>query len=211
MTPTIETTIPDPSPAGTPDDAGLLARLKAGEDRAFDDLVAATGGRLFAVARRMLNDDQDAQDAVQDAYLSAFKSLDRFDGRSALATWLHRITVNACLMKLRYRRRHPARPIEDLLPRFMEDGHQTTPNTPWRPNDGGGIQGGEALALVRSMIDQLPDAYREIILLRDLLGLDTQETADVLGDSLSAVKTRLQRARQALRALLDPHFTTPDA
>lgn len=205
-------TRPAPTPDGDrpPVDAGLLARLRAGEERAYDELVAATGGRLLAVARRMLGDEQDAQDAVQEAYLAAFKSLGAFDGRSALTTWLHRITVNACLMRLRYRRRHPARPVDHLLPQFVEDGHQRVSSRPWRPGPPDGIQAGEVQALVRGKIDELPDAYREVLILRDLVGLDTEESAEVLGVGLSAVKTRLQRARQALRALLDPYFAVND-
>lgn len=191
-------------------DAALLKRLRAGEDDAFDELVAATGGRLMAVARQMLGEEQDAQDAVQEGYLNAFRSIDRFDGRAALSTWLHRIVVNACLMKLRHKRRHPARSMDDLLPQFLEDGHQRTPNKPWRPSTPSGIQGQELHALIRGKIEELPDQYREVIVLRDLVGLDTEETANVLGVSLSAVKTRLQRARQALRALLDPFFTDGD-
>lgn len=196
-----------PEHASTAADAALLARLRTGEDAAYDELVATTGGRLLAVARRMLGDEQDAQDAVQEAYLSAFKALERFDGRSALGTWLHRIAVNACLMRLRYRRRHPARPVEDLLPQFLEDGHQRVSSKPWRPGPAGGIQADELHELIRRKIEELPDQYREVVMLRDLVGLDTEGAAEVLGVSISAVKTRLQRARQALRALLDPYFT----
>lgn len=219
--PCVTEAAPDPDRPQTPADpadavraaadAALLARMRSGDDRAFDELVAATGGRLLAVARRMLGDEQDAQDAVQEAYLGAFKSLDKFDGRSALPTWLHRITVNACLMRLRYRRRHPARPVDHLLPQFLEDGHQRVSSRPWRPGLPDGIQADELHALVRTKIEELPDAYREVIVLRDVVGLDTEESAEVLGIGLSAVKTRLQRARQALRTLLDPFFTASDA
>lgn len=199
-------------PDGTPEaEAALLARLRAGEDRAYDELVAATGGRLLAVAQRMLRDEQEAQDAVQEAYLSAFRSLGKFDGRSALSTWLHRITVNACLMRLRSRRRRPVRTVDDLLPQFAEDGHARAPSRPWKAGPAGGMQADELHALVRARIEELPDSYREVVMLRDLVGLDTEETAEVLGVSISAVKTRLQRARQALRALLDPYFTRDDA
>jgi RNA polymerase sigma-70 factor (ECF subfamily) len=188
----------------------FLALLRAGDERAFSDLITHTAPRLLVVARRMLADEHNAQDGVQEAYLAAFKSLPRFDGRSALTTWLHRIAINACLMKLRHRRRHPTLPVhsvEDLQPQFADDGHQRTPCRPWQPDPASGIQREETHALIHAAIDQLPDTYREIILLRDLAELDTLETAEVLGLSLSAVKTRLQRARHALRALLEPHFT----
>ncbi len=188
------------------DESALVARLRAGEDAAFDELVQLAGGRMLAVARRFLPREDDAEDAVQDAFLSAFKSLDRFDGRSMLTTWLHRITVNACLMKMRSRRRRPETSLEGLLPRFREDGHQENPTRPWNPPEGSGIESEELRALVRARIAELPEPYRVVMLLRDIEGLDTDETAAVLRMTHAAVRTRLHRARQALRALLEPHF-----
>lgn len=191
-------------------EAALLERLRAGEDVAFDELVRMAGGRMLAVARRMMTGGEDAQDAVQDAFLSAFKSLDRFDGRSQLTTWLHRITVNACLMKLRSQRRRggPERQIEDFLPTFLTDGHQARPSDSWKPDATDGIQRAEVRALVRASIDELPDQFRTVLILRDIEELSTEETAEILEMTTSAVKTRLHRARQALRTLLDPHFST---
>jgi RNA polymerase sigma-70 factor (ECF subfamily) len=193
---------------GPPDsDAALLARLRAGEDAAFDELVIAATPRMLAVARRMLSREEDAHDAVQEAFLNAFKALPAFDGRSLLTTWLHRITVNACLMRLRSARRRPERSIGDMLPQFVDDGHQARPAQPWKPAGAAGIEHAELLATVRELIDQLPDQYRTILILRDVEELDTDETAVVLGLTPAAVKTRLHRARQALRELLDPHMT----
>lgn len=191
---------------------GLLDRLRAGEDTAFDELVRAAGGRMLAVARRMMHREDDAHDAVQDAFLSAFKSLDRFDGRSQLTTWLHRITINACLMKLRSQRRRPARAIEDLLPAFVEDGHQLKSSLSWKPAPDSGIESLETRDLVRSKIAELPEQYRVVLVLRDIEELTTEEAAEALGMTENAVKTRLHRARQALRTLLEPYFhedTTP--
>jgi RNA polymerase sigma-70 factor (ECF subfamily) len=201
------TVAPTTTPASRIDpvnDPVLVERLRAGDEAAFDDLVRLAGGRMLTVARRMLGNEDDAADAVQDAFLSAFKGLGRFDGRSQLTTWLHRITVNACLMKLRSRRRRPERTMEHLMPRFLEDGHQEKPPTAWKPIDATGIEGVELLDLVRAKIAELPHGYREVLLLRDIEELDTEETAILLGMSAAAVKTRLHRARQALKALLDP-------
>src|SRR5260370_42649817 len=94
------------------DEAALLARMQAGDGGALEAGVRAHIGRLLAVARRILNNDDDARDAVQDAFLSAFKEIGRFAGRSRLGTWLHRIVVNAALGRLRNRQRHPERSIE---------------------------------------------------------------------------------------------------
>lgn len=189
-----------------PDEKALLDRLRRGEEAAFTELVRSQGGRMLAVARRMLRSDEDASDAVQEAFASAFRGLDRFAGDARLSTWLHRIVVNACLMKLRTRRRRPEEPIEELLPGFLEDGHHAAPAAPWRADADASLEDEETRALVRSAIDRLPDDYRTVLVLRDIEDLDTGETARALGLTTSAVKTRLHRARQALRTLLDPHF-----
>ena len=189
----------------------LLGRLRQGEDAAYDELVELLGGRLYAVALRMLGRTEDAQDAVQEGFLNAFRSIGRFDARSSLSTWVHRIVMNACLMRLRTRRRRPEQQMDDLLPRFLPDGHQTIPSEPWRPIDRSGIEHAEMRDLVRSKIDELPDSFREILLLRDVEELDTEQTADLLGVTVSVVKTRLHRARQALRSMLDPHLSEASA
>ena len=98
------------------DEATLIAQLRAGDEAAFEQVVRQYGGRLLAVARRIVGSEEDARDVVQDAFLNAFKSLDRFEGNAKLSTWLHRIAVNAALMKLRTRKRKPEQSIETLLP-----------------------------------------------------------------------------------------------
>src|SRR3990172_9044286 len=110
----------------------LVLRLRAGGDAALSELVRENGGRLLAVARRLLRSEEDARDAVQEAFLNAFRGIERFDGAARLSTWLHRIVINACLMKLRTRGRKPEQPIEELLPRFYADGHPIDPGPPWR-------------------------------------------------------------------------------
>jgi RNA polymerase sigma-70 factor (ECF subfamily) len=197
------------TPPGGPD-AALVERLRRGDGPAFEDLLRRHTGRLLAVARRLLGNEEDARDVVQDAFLSAFRSIDRFDGQAALGTWLHRIAVNAALTKLRSRRRHPERPIEDLLPTFLDDGHQARPLRDW-PDPGAALQREEARAAVRRHIDELPADYRTVLVLRDLEELDTEETARLLGLTPGAVKTRLHRARQALRTLLEPEFCEGDS
>jgi RNA polymerase sigma-70 factor, ECF subfamily len=188
------------------DEQALVAALKAGEASAYETVVRLHGPRLLVVARRLLRSEEDAQDAVQDAFLSAFRSIDSFEGSSQLATWLHRIAVNAALMKLRARKRHPEQPIEELLPKFKADGHLAEPTVDWNDSSSAPIERQETKSLIRESIDKLPESYRTVLMLRDIDELDTEETATMLGVSPNAVKVRLHRARQALRALLDPHL-----
>ena len=187
-------------------EAALLAGLRAGSDAAYETLVRDTSGRLLAVARRIVGTDEEARDVLQEAYLSAFKALDRFEANARLSTWLHRIVVNKALMRLRTRKRKPEEPIEPLLPAFKDDGHQAREAVAWVDGADVMLERAETRAFVRSQIDRLPDTYRTVLLLRDIEELNTPETATMLGITENAVKIRLHRARQALRALLNERF-----
>jgi RNA polymerase sigma-70 factor (ECF subfamily) len=187
-----------------PDDVALLERIRAGDEQACEALVRQHGGRMLAVARRFLRTEEDSADAVQDAFLSAFRSLEGFERNSALGTWLHRIVVNVCLMRLRARSRSREVRIDDLLPTFDATGHHSHPVRPWEDDALARLTRAETRAQVRACIDRLPDRYREVLVLRDIEELDTEEAAQQLGINPGAVKTRLHRARQALRSLLEP-------
>lgn len=184
----------------------LLERLRRHEEAAFEELVRAETPHLLAVARRFLRNEEDAQDAVQQAFLSAFRALPEFQGQCRLTTWLHRIVTNTALMKLRSRTRKPEQSIESMLPTFLEDGHHAEPMSDWSADAERQLQQREVRERVREAIDQLPEAYRTVLLMRDIDELDTEETARLLGISEGAVKTRLHRARQALALLLQPVF-----
>jgi RNA polymerase sigma-70 factor, ECF subfamily len=192
------------------DEEALLAGLRAGEDWAYDRMVRALGGRMLAVAIGILRNEDDAHDAVQTAYLSAFKALPSFEGNCRLATWLHRIVVNAALMKLRSRRRRPEEALEGLLPTFLEDGHHATQ---FSRNDLPAdtlLERDETRAVVRECIARLPEHHRSILVMRDIEDVSTGEVAALLGITTNAVKIRLHRARQALATLLRREFH-PDA
>jgi RNA polymerase sigma-70 factor (ECF subfamily) len=192
------------------DEATLLARMQAGDDDTFEACVRTHCGRMLNVARRILTNEEDARDAVQDAFLAAFKEVGRFEERSSLGTWLHRILVNAALMRLRKRQSHPERSIEELLPHFGDGEHQLDPPVPWKTTSESPVEQKESRELVTRCINLLPENYRTVLVLRDIEGLDTDETARALGTSAGVVKTRLHRARQALRTLLDPHYRRDD-
>jgi len=191
------------------DEATLVARLRAGDDRAFEDLVRTYGSRLLAVARRFVRNDEDAQDVVQSAYLSAFRALEHFEGNCQLSTWLHRIVVNTALMRLRSRKRKPEESIEDLLPTFQEDGHHVEQFSDWSAPADVLLERRQTRVTVRACIERLPDNYRAVLLLRDIEERSTQEVAEALSMTPTAVKVRLHRARQALSTLLREQFTQP--
>jgi len=181
----------------------LVASLRANDPIATASFVRSETPRLLAAARRILRNDEDAKDAVQEGLISALGAIDRFEGGAALSTWVHRIVVNAALMKLRSKKSRPEESIEDLLPGFEADGHISVPASEWAPADEL-VMRDEVQRIVRAAIDRLPNSYRTVLLLRDIEELSTEETAQALGCTPVAVKVRLHRARQALRGLLDP-------
>jgi len=191
---------------GAIDEPTLVAALRRGEEWAFETMVRTYGGRLYAVARRICPNEEDARDIVQSAYLSAFRSLDQFEGSSQLSTWLHRIVVNMALMRLRSRRRKPEESIEALLPSFQEDGHHVEQFSEWGMPADQLMQREHVRATVRTCIAALPDNYRQVLLLRDIEELSTDEVARTLAMTPTAVKVRLHRARQALSTLLRREF-----
>jgi RNA polymerase sigma-70 factor (ECF subfamily) len=183
----------------------LLARLRRGEAEAYEAMVRIHGPRMLGTARHLLRRDEDARDAVQEAFISAFRGLCSFHGECRLSTWLHRITVNAALMRLRSR---PAaeESIDALLPRFVDDGHHALHPAEWTAPADALVERRENREFVRGCIDRLPDHYRSVLLLRDLGEMTTEEVAQALGVTPGLVKVRLHRARQALRTLIEPRF-----
>jgi RNA polymerase sigma-70 factor (ECF subfamily) len=157
---------------------------------------------MFAVARRLLLSEEDARDAVQDAFLLAFRALPQFAGRCCLSTWLHQIVVNAARMKLRSRRRHPEEWIDEILHDSHSNGVGLATQAPDEPEDAR-LERAELQHLVQRCIGRLPERYRTVLVLRDIEELSTEETSGVLGLSHQALKTRLHRARRALRKLLE--------
>lgn len=183
-------------------EADLVRGLRCGDEAAYETLVRELGPRMLAVAGRFLPCPQDAADAVQEAFISAFQSIDSFGEEARLGTWMHRITVNSCLMLLRSRRSRPAVAIDELLPMFDAAGRHARPVV--GPDDTFAcVSTAERRARVRECIHSLPEPHRSVLLLRDIEEFDTEETARLLGSTPGAVKTRLHRARQMLRSLLE--------
>ncbi len=191
------------------DETALIIRLRSGDEQAFEAVVRTFGGRLLAVARRFVRNEDEAQDIVQSAYLSAFRGLEQFEGNSQLSTWLHRIVVNTALMRIRSRLRKPEESIDVLLPAFQEDGHHVQRFSEWSAPADQLLERKETRAIVRACIEQLPENYRTVLLLRDIEELSTQEVAETLAITPTAVKVRLHRAREALSTLLRQQYAEP--
>ncbi len=192
----------NPAPAWLPTENALLARLRRGEDLAFEELVRSASPSLLATLRRLLPSEEDARDALRETFVAAFRSLESFEGPGRLSTWLHGTAVKAALAMLRSRGGSPEPAIDDLLPRFDASGHRVVdPADPARAA-GQRLDGERRHAAVRRCIDRLPETHRSVLLLRDVAGLGNEETARALGLSAAAAKARLHRARQALLTLL---------
>jgi RNA polymerase sigma-70 factor (ECF subfamily) len=196
------------------DDGYLIERLRTGDDSAFEELVDHHAAPLLAVTRRILRDEEEARDAVQETFVAAFRGINAFQSESSLGTWLHRIAVNCALMKLRVRERRlahvrsieNAQDVDALLPHFQADGHQDHSSVSWSESAEEILQREQSCALVRQCIDQLPESYRVVLVLRDIEQLPADVVAEQLQITRDNLKVKLHRARQALRTLLDPHM-----
>ncbi len=161
-------------------------------------------GWMLALARRLLRDHALAEDVVQESFMRAFRALDGFEGRSSIRSWLHRITVNTALSKLRKLKRLAEQPIDEHLPEF--DQYDCRIEAPWLElaTVEDIMASDERKRLVFDALGKLPDSYRVVLQLRDIEEYATAEVAEMLEISASNVKVRLHRARAALKKLLEP-------
>jgi RNA polymerase sigma-70 factor (ECF subfamily) len=181
----------------------LVERLRGGDESALESLMDCFAARVYRLAYGITYNDADAEEVVQDVFVSLFRKIDAFEGRAALGTWIYRITVNAALIKRRGKRVELEVLLEDHLPTFREDGHREGDRAlllaDWSETPEEELLSNESRCAVRRMIAGLPDHYRVVLLLRDLEELSNEETAEILNDSVASVKSRLHRARMALR------------
>ncbi len=189
-------------------DDKLVEALRRGEEGAVEALVDRYGGWIHQVARRFLRDSRDAEEVVQDVLLTVVQKIQTFKGEAAFSSWLYRVTANAAYGRLRARRSRPEVSLEPLLPVFDEEGRHAQPVADWSPQLEDPAVAREARAAIDRSLNRLPEEYRIVVLLRDVEGLSNEEVAGALGLSVSAVKSRLHRARlvlrQALAQLLTP-------
>ena len=189
-----------------PDDPAFVERLRAGDKEACAICVREHSTNVYNLALKLTGDPAAAEDVLQETFLSAFKSISRFEGKSQLSTWLYRIAHNAALMKLRKRQVETVsldEPLED------DDG-VPEPRDAWRAdwseNPEGVLLDAELRKVMDGAIASLSETLRSVFVLRDVNKLSTAQTADVLGLSEEAVKSRLLRARLALRERLSAYM-----
>jgi RNA polymerase sigma-70 factor, ECF subfamily len=187
-------------------ESALIDRLRAGEVTALETLMERYTDRVYRLARGVTRNTADAEEIVQDVFLRLFRKIDGFDGRAALSTWIYRITVNAALSKRRGKAKELEVPLESDLPTFKPDGHREGDRSfvlaDWSPTPEDRLLSGEAREVLSRALDDLPDTYRTVLVLRDVEELSTEETAELIGESIASVKSRLHRARMALRERL---------
>lgn len=181
-----------------------LEALRAGDRSEFARLVETYSALIYRLGLRMLDDPQDAEDVLQETFIKAFRHLGGFDGRSSLSTWLYRIATNEALMLLR-RRKHPSISIDEPLETDTEI-EEPVQIVDWCCMPETELMSSEARAYMDKAVEQLQPALRAVFLLRDIEGLSTEETSQVLDLSEAAVKTRLSRARMRLRELLSGYY-----
>jgi len=189
-------------------DGSLVAALRRHDPTAAEDLVAAWGNRAYHLAWRITGSAQDAEEAVQDAFLSVIRKIDTFREESAFGSWLYRIVANAAYERCRRRRgRSGDVSLDLLLPVFDEHGRHVAPVADWSMSVDDPARQTELRMVLSTAIDELPTDYRAVVLLRDVEGLSQQETAEALGLTVVNVKTRLHRARLFLRKRLEARLS----
>ena len=185
-------------------DVALVERVRGGDVTAYDTLVHKYERQIFRIAQHITQNREDAEDVMQDAFLKAYEKLDQFQGNSKFYTWLVRIAVNESLMRLRKRRTGRMVSLDEDVE--TEEGSVPRDLADWEPDPEQNYSQTELAEILRKTIQGLPPGFRVVFTLRDVDGLSTEETAETLGLSVPAVKSRLLRARLQLRERLSRYF-----
>ncbi len=185
-------------------DVALVERVRGGDIAAYDTLVRKYERQIFRIAQHITQNREDAEDVMQDAFLKAYEKLDQFQGNSKFYTWLVRIAVNESLMRLRKRRTAKTVSMDEDV--ATDEGSVPRDFADWAPNPEQNYTQAELAEILKKTIQGLPQGFRVVFVLRDVDGLSTEETAETLGLSVPAVKSRLLRARLQLRERLTRYF-----
>jgi RNA polymerase sigma-70 factor (ECF subfamily) len=187
-------------------DLALVERLRQADASALELLMERYSPRIYRVAFGITRNHAEAEEVVQDVFLTLFRKIDTFEGRAAIGTWLYRVAANAALIKRRGKRVELEVSLEDCLPTFRADGHREGDRAwvlaDWSETPESELLAGEAREILERALERLPEHYRALLVLRDVEELSNEEVAEILGESVSSVKSRLHRARMALREIL---------
>jgi RNA polymerase sigma-70 factor, ECF subfamily len=199
------------TPDGEPPDRELVERAQKGDGAAFALLVGRHQRQLYRLALRMTGSDADAQEVLQEAFLNAYQKLPNFRGEAQFSSWLYRIAANSALMRLRRKRRAPdslpEQPLELTGPKFSADGNfDPPPRSDWSQRADDKLLSRELGVAIDAAVKALPEDYRTVFLLKDVDGLSNEEIGAALDLTVPAVKSRLHRARLALRSQLGEFF-----
>jgi RNA polymerase sigma-70 factor (ECF subfamily) len=201
---------PRPPLAELSDDE-LVQRARARDMGAFEALVDRHEEKIYRLAMRFVRNETDAREILQETFLSAWRNLDGFQGKAQFASWLYRVAVNAALMQLRSQRRHPQVAVDEMTPEALGEAARVAgpglgAGDDWSKRPDEQFQSDELRRQIQSAVDALPESQRAVFLLRDVDGLSTEETGELLGLTVPTVKTRLHRARLALREAIGRYF-----
>ncbi len=181
----------------------LVERLRTGDTNALEILMERYASRVYRLAHGITGNEADAEEVVQDVFLTIFRKIHTFEGRSALGSWIYRIATNAALIKRRGRRDDREVPLALPFPAFLPDGHRAGDpavlTTDWSQTPEVDLLSKETREILHRAIANLPDQYRVVVVFRDVQGLSNEEVAEVVGESVASVKSRLHRARMVLR------------
>ncbi len=180
-------------------DVELIHEWRKGEVECFEELSERYGAKIYGLALRLMRNTQDAEEVLQDVFVTLYRKIDTFEGKSSFSSWLYRITFNAALMRLRKRREPQSLTLEDALPQINSSIAQglveqvDTEKSAWR---------GQLMVALENAVQKLPDEYRLVFVLKDVDGLTSREVAEILKISVPAVKSRLHRSRLMMRRRL---------
>ena len=184
----------------------LVREFQAGNREAYDQLADIYQKKIYGLSYNLTRNHMDAQDVTQEVLLTLFRKINMFQGKSAFSSWVYRITLNASYMKLRSKKKEPSISIDEVMPFFNEAGFQQQKLNDWSENTESLMFTNETRNVINNAVELLPEKEKVVFLLRDVEGLSTEKTGEILDLTVPAVKSRLHRARLFLRKKLSNYF-----
>ena len=184
----------------------LVREFQAGKREAYDKIADIYQKRIYSLSYNLTRNQMDAQDVTQEVLLTLFRKINMFQGKSAFSSWVYRITLNASYMKLRNKKKEPSISLDEVMPLFNRAGFQQEKIKDWSENTESLMFTNETRIVIKKAVDLLPEKEKVVFLLRDVEGLSSEKTGEILDLTVPAVKSRLHRARLFLRKKLSNYF-----